>query len=496
MQLEDITAALATADAKAALPMAVAQADALAPAIYALAGKFSKGVYLLPADRNLLFHGLHVLAAARHPGLCEHVLEIARQPEDDLERLFPYHASVSLARLLLSVWDRDAGELFTLIEHADIETDAKWALFAVLARLTFDGRIPRQDSIALLARIERDSLIDDNDPVWAGWSDAVIRLGHADMEPALRRVWAKPVFTYDSDSDRAEDVDRFRHAVANPADPGIFEEDNIKAVDDPVEGIAWVEKQASVMAAFEAELKASNDGADPDAESAAVEALRLTGDEEYWLSGFLTSRQIPAGTMTLEMLDGFFTALIIGPATPALPDVLSDIWDFEGSDAPEWDSPEQERHIHDLLRRHWCAIAARHGENAPHRPIVDGFGMARPGEEWAVGFVIAMDRDPDAWDAIFEHRRAANVVMPIVMLSGQGPEDEQADFSDDRRQAAIERLPSLLTTIAAFWRDPESGLPRLEPLRSTKVGRNEPCPCGSGKKYKKCCGAKTPEILH
>ncbi len=23
-----------------------------------------------------------------------------------------------------------------------------------------------------------------------------------------------------------------------------------------------------------------------------------------------------------------------------------------------------------------------------------------------------------------------------------------------------------------------------------KIGRNEPCPCGSGKKYKKCCGAK------
>jgi preprotein translocase subunit SecA len=24
---------------------------------------------------------------------------------------------------------------------------------------------------------------------------------------------------------------------------------------------------------------------------------------------------------------------------------------------------------------------------------------------------------------------------------------------------------------------------------SEKVGRNDPCPCGSGKKYKKCCGA-------
>ena len=25
--------------------------------------------------------------------------------------------------------------------------------------------------------------------------------------------------------------------------------------------------------------------------------------------------------------------------------------------------------------------------------------------------------------------------------------------------------------------------------REKKVGRNDPCPCGSGKKYKKCCGA-------
>ncbi len=27
------------------------------------------------------------------------------------------------------------------------------------------------------------------------------------------------------------------------------------------------------------------------------------------------------------------------------------------------------------------------------------------------------------------------------------------------------------------------------PIRVTKVGRNDPCPCNSGKKYKKCCGA-------
>ena len=26
-------------------------------------------------------------------------------------------------------------------------------------------------------------------------------------------------------------------------------------------------------------------------------------------------------------------------------------------------------------------------------------------------------------------------------------------------------------------------------VSASKVGRNDPCPCGSGKKYKKCCGA-------
>ncbi|MCW9089383.1 MAG: YchJ family protein [Gammaproteobacteria bacterium] len=28
----------------------------------------------------------------------------------------------------------------------------------------------------------------------------------------------------------------------------------------------------------------------------------------------------------------------------------------------------------------------------------------------------------------------------------------------------------------------------LPPVAAAKVGRNDPCPCGSGKKYKKCCG--------
>ncbi|MBQ2707482.1 MAG: SEC-C domain-containing protein [Clostridia bacterium] len=32
------------------------------------------------------------------------------------------------------------------------------------------------------------------------------------------------------------------------------------------------------------------------------------------------------------------------------------------------------------------------------------------------------------------------------------------------------------------------GVNGTAPARTPKVGRNDPCPCGSGKKYKKCCG--------
>ncbi|MCH8012952.1 MAG: SEC-C domain-containing protein [Candidatus Marinimicrobia bacterium] len=37
--------------------------------------------------------------------------------------------------------------------------------------------------------------------------------------------------------------------------------------------------------------------------------------------------------------------------------------------------------------------------------------------------------------------------------------------------------------------DLERALNPEKPIKSSKINRNAPCPCGSGKKYKKCCGA-------
>ena len=51
-----------------------------------------------------------------------------------------------------------------------------------------------------------------------------------------------------------------------------------------------------------------------------------------------------------------------------------------------------------------------------------------------------------------------------------------------------------LSTWACFAREPVAGKPTEEELLSWNVGRNDPCPCGSGKKFKKCCLPKKEEL--
>ena len=47
------------------------------------------------------------------------------------------------------------------------------------------------------------------------------------------------------------------------------------------------------------------------------------------------------------------------------------------------------------------------------------------------------------------------------------------------KAAGMDITPEMQTMVDGMFYDTFSG---------TKIGRNDPCPCGSGKKYKKCCG--------
>jgi SEC-C motif-containing protein len=71
-------------------------------------------------------------------------------------------------------------------------------------------------------------------------------------------------------------------------------------------------------------------------------------------------------------------------------------------------------------------------------------------------------------------------------LSGRAHVNFEARYQDKDGEAIFHRERSLFEMEDGEWRFVSGG---AIPATSQKIGRNEPCPCGSGKKYKKCCGA-------
>jgi uncharacterized protein len=74
----------------------------------------------------------------------------------------------------------------------------------------------------------------------------------------------------------------------------------------------------------------------------------------------------------------------------------------------------------------------------------------------------------------------------------EDPEMRPKPISPEKRGEVIVHMAAGLLGAYRYFRahrQVEAGAHRSEPRRNApKVGRNESCPCGSGKKYKRCCG--------
>ena len=70
-------------------------------------------------------------------------------------------------------------------------------------------------------------------------------------------------------------------------------------------------------------------------------------------------------------------------------------------------------------------------------------------------------------------------------------EDTVRDILTHTPVIRITKRAQVAKPVAASFAD--GSAPQKKPATSKKVGRNDPCPCGSGKKYKKCCGAGESE---
>lgn len=84
--------------------------------------------------------------------------------------------------------------------------------------------------------------------------------------------------------------------------------------------------------------------------------------------------------------------------------------------------------------------------------------------------------------------------LDVLHVSKGGVEDESGvvDFAfhmEHKGKAYAQREIATFERIDGIWYYTNSEFnPREEPARSEKIGRNDPCSCGSGQKFKKCCG--------
>ena len=86
-------------------------------------------------------------------------------------------------------------------------------------------------------------------------------------------------------------------------------------------------------------------------------------------------------------------------------------------------------------------------------------------------------------------------MIPMMMLYHEHDEDlsmRPKPIDRKQREKLYEFMAAGLLTAYRYFRRYEQSTHEPESLyTNVKTGRNDPCPCGSGKKYKRCCGSAT-----
>ncbi len=198
---------------------------------------------------------------------------------------------------------------------------------------------------------------------------------------------------------------------------------------------------------------------------------------------------LPDDCMLLSDLDGYLTGLVLCPEAIPAAEWLPVIWGGVEAGPPFEDPLDVQDFTVMLEARH--AEVARDLGRGKVRPMfdVDPRNGELLWEPWIDGFATAMDLRPDSWAAVADHAGAADALGYLTTLIAVA--DDSTDLPSEEINAlydgAAEGIPLRIVALHA-WRAGQ-GMGAAPDAPSSKVGRNDLCPCGSGKKHKKCCGA-------
>jgi len=234
-------------------------------------------------------------------------------------------------------------------------------------------------------------------------------------------------------------------------------------------------------------------------------------------------RQREEETPQWEFLEGAMAALIC-TRRPVPPDEYFALLLGDGGDAPlAFGDDTQKQQFEALWHRRWVEVAQALAQNvdrldedaAYHPEVMDVRGAvaclpeadqaAMQGQElpsfgqvWALGFMFVVENWADEWAAPRDKEAADWLDTALERIVALTEDDTAAPtlsmFSEDGpasvSQARVDAFGEAIWSVYELRQLWHSLGPRTEPTKKAEApGRNEACSCGSGKKYKKCCGA-------
>ncbi|KQW51629.1 MULTISPECIES: UPF0149 family protein [unclassified Roseateles] len=164
--------------------------------------------------------------------------------------------------------------------------------------------------------------------------------------------------------------------------------------------------------------------------------------------------------MNIEALDGYLAALLLTPGLD-LADLPGEAWlpliwggDGEHDPAP-FASGKQRKKVVMLVLRQLQSIATAWTQHPqgwePIFSFADGDDEDTEyadAEDWAAGFLLAVDLAPEAWGPLFDADDTAELLAPIAALAGE--DGGLAEGSAAERDAASRKIPDAMLALWAI----------------------------------------------
>ncbi|WP_017348594.1 YecA/YgfB family protein [Pantoea sp. A4] len=215
----------------------------------------------------------------------------------------------------------------------------------------------------------------------------------------------------------------------------------------------------------------------------------LNENELTWLEEILEKYSNDASVVDVSELDGLLTAVLSSPVVAEPSEWLVAVWGGE-KNIPKWTNEREMNRFINLCFQHMSDI----GERLEHYPdqFEPLFGVNEMEgreftvvEDWCFGYMRGVDLAN--WPAL---PAGLQTQLDAIALHGR---DEQLEALESLTPEAFADSIEAIKPAALELYDYLSSLEVEEPepqqpvVNENKVGRNDPCPCGSGKKFKQCC---------